>query len=313
VELTPVRQAVRTPAVAGTFYPADPRRLESEVRTLLAQAVPPRAERPIGLLVPHAGYTFSGAVAADGWRQAAGHRYDVVVLLGTNHTAPWFQGVSVFIGSGFRTPLGVAQVDEQGASALLAADAECTSDPGPHEREHSIEVQVPFVQVAFPGVPILPVIVGSGEPGPADRFGAALARTLREKSALVVASSDLSHYPSYEDGAACDRAVLAAVARLDPGGLRSTLEAERQAGRQGLETTACGTAALLAALATVRELGAARGVVVSHASSGDSGLGERRRVVGYGAVAFTAGPPGADLTALDEPPHATRPSSRSRS
>jgi len=308
-----MRQAVRPPAVAGHFYPAEARRLEAEVKGHLARAVPPRTERPIALVAPHAGFVFSGQIAADAYRQAVGHRYDLVVLLGTNHTAAFFAGVSVFIGSGFRTPLGVAGVDEAAAAALLAADHDCTSEPHPHEREHSIEVQVPFVQVAFPGVAILPVIVGSEESGLCARLGAALGQVLANRRALIVASSDLSHYPAYEDSAAADRAVLAAIARLDPDGLRETIAAEERAGRRGLETCACGLAPLLAAMTASRALGATRGTVVSHASSGDSPLGDHERVVGYGAVVFSAGPPGADLTALDEPPHAIHLEPRSRS
>jgi hypothetical protein len=308
-----MRKAVRPPAVAGQFYRDDPRRLETEVRGLLARAVAPRGERPIGLVVPHAGYEFSGQIAADAYRQALDHRYDLAVLLGTNHTAAFFAGVSVYIGGGYRTPLGVAQVDEGAAAALLAADHDCSSDPYPHEREHSIEVQIPFLQVGFPGLAILPVIVGSDDPGLCARLGESLARVLADRRALLVASSDLSHYPSYEEAAAADRAVLAAITELEPDGLRERIAAQEHAGRSGLETCACGAAPVLAVMTAARRLGATRGVVVSHASSGDSPLGDHRRVVGYGAVMFTAGPPGTDLAALDEAPHAVHPASGSRS
>jgi AmmeMemoRadiSam system protein B len=307
-----MRQAVRPPAVAGTFYPAEPRRLESAVRDLLTHALPPRGVRPIALIVPHAGYAFSGLIAADGWRQAEGHRYDLTVLLGTNHTAGYFTGVSVFIGSGFRTPLGVVQVDERSASGLLAADRDCSSDPAPHEREHSIEVQLPFVQAVLPGVPILPVIVSDEDPHLCARLGVALANVLADRRALIVASSDLSHFPSYEDAAAADRAVLGAMARLDPDGLCETIGREERAGRRGLDTCACGLAPVLAAMSTARTLGATRGTVVSHASSGDAPPGDRARVVGYGSILFTAGEPGADLAALDEPAHVVRPAPGSR-
>ena len=307
-----MRQPVRPPAVAGSFYPQEPRRLAAELKTLLEQALPPLGARPIALVVPHAGLAFSGLIAADAWRQAQGHRYDLVVLLGTNHTAGFFTGISVFIGGGFRTPLGVVQVDEQAASTLLAADRDCSSDPAPHEREHSIEVQLPFVQTVLPGVPILPVIVSDEDPHLCARLGVALANVLASRRALIVASSDLSHFPSYEDAAAADRAVLAAMARLDPDGLRETIAREEGAGRRGLDTCACGLAPVLAALAAARTLGATRGTVVSRASSGDAPPGDRARVVGYGAVLFTAGEPGTDLAALDEPAHALHPGSRSR-
>jgi MEMO1 family protein len=301
-----MRQAVRSPVAAGTFYPAEAKRLEAGVRALLDQALPPLGPRPIALVVPHAGYVYSGLVAADGWRQAEGQRYDLVVLLGPNHTAAGFSGTAVFLGSGFRTPLGVVPVDEPAATALLAADHESTSDPLPHEQEHAIEVQLPFVQAVLPGVPILPVVVASEDPHRCERFGVALANVVARRRALIVSSSDLSHYPRYEDAVAADRAVLAAIARLDPEGLRRTIAAEEHAGRRGLSTCACGASPLLATLAAARTLGATRGTVVSHANSGDAPGGDRGRVVGYGSVAITAGEPGAELAALDAPPHVLR-------
>lgn len=301
-----MRQAVRSPVAAGTFYPAEAKRLEAGVRALLDQALPPLGPRPIALVVPHAGYVYSGLVAADGWRQAEGQRYDLVVLLGPNHTTAGFSGTAVFLGSGFRTPLGVVPVDEPAAAALLAADHESTSDPLPHEQEHAIEVQLPFVQAVLPGVPILPVVVASEDPQRCERFGVALAGVVAGRHALVVSSSDLSHYPRYEDAVAADRAVLAAIARLDPAGLRHTIAAEERAGRRGLSTCACGISPLLATLAAARALGATRGTVLSHANSGDAPGGDRGRVVGYGSVAITAGEPGAELAALDAPPHVPR-------
>ena len=307
-----MRPPVRPPAVAGSFYPQEPRRLAADVQALLEQARPPRGERPVALVVPHAGLAFSGLIAADAWRQTQGHAYDLVVLLGTNHTAGFFTGISVFLGSGFRTPLGVVQVDEQAASALLAADRDCSSDPAPHEREHSIEVQLPFVQTVLPGVPILPVIVSDEDPPLCARLGVALANVLADRRALIVASSDLSHFPSYKDAVAADCAVLTAMARLDPDGLRETIAREEGARRRGLDTCACGLAPVLAALAAARTLGATRGTVLSHASSGDAPPHDHARVVGYGAVVFTAGEPGADLAALDQPAHVPRPEPRSR-
>jgi MEMO1 family protein len=307
-----MRQPVRPPAVAGSFYPQEPLRLAAAVRALLDQALPPLGARPIALVVPHAGFAFSGLIAADAWRQTQGHRYDLVVLLGTNHTAGFFTGISVFLGSGMRTPLGVVQVDEHAGSILLAADHDCSSDPAPHEREHSIEVQLPFVQTLMPGVPVLPVIVSDEDPHLCARLGVALANVFASRRALIVASSDLSHFPSYEDAAAADRAVLTAMAGLDPDALQAAIAHEEHAGRRGLGTCACGLAPVLAALAAARTLGATRGTVLSHASSGDAPPGDRARVVGYGAVLFTAGEPGPDLAALDEPAHVLHPAPRSR-
>jgi hypothetical protein len=290
--------APREPAVAGQFYPAEPARLEAAVRGFLLDALPPRGEPPIALVLPHAGYIYSGQIAADGWRQALAGKYDLVVLLGTNHTVPEFRGVSIYAGPGFRTPLGVAEIDTRLASDLIAADPTFVFDPAVHRREHSIEVQVPFAQVAFPGVKILAAIVGRPNPELCEKFGKALAHAVGERKVLIVASSDLSHYPAYDDARASDAAVVAAIASLDAANLRRTIATEMSKGRPNLETCACGEAPVLAAIAAAKALGATRGVVLSRANSGDTAVGNRDRVVGYGAVALGRGPAGADVSAL---------------
>lgn len=290
--------APREPAVAGRFYPADPIRLEAAVRGFLGDALPAGGEPTIAIVVPHAGYIYSGQIAADGYRRAMSGTYDLVVILGTNHTAPGFRGVSIHEGPGFRTPLGVAPIDTALAAELIAADPEFVFDPEVHALEHSIEVQVPFVQIAFPGTRILPVIVGRPDPGLCERFGRALAKAVGRRRVLVVASSDLSHYPAHDDASATDAAVLAAVARIDAPALRRAIETERAKGIPRLETCACGEAPILTAIAAAKALGATRGVVLSYANSGDTPVGDLDRVVGYGAVAFGRGPAGQDVSAL---------------
>ncbi len=293
--------AAREPAVAGRFYPTSAKALRLAVEAFLRDAVPRRPgadEKPLALIVPHAGYVFSGQIAADAWRQAQGEEIDLVVILGTNHTAPGFRGVAIEPGSGFRTPLGVAQTDRAAAEALIAADPDCRFDAGVHAREHSVEVQVPFVQVLFPKAKVLAAVVGSPDPALCDRLGRALGDVLRGRRALVAASSDLSHYPSAADASVVDRKVLSAAARLDPEGLRAAIRGEMARGVPELSTCACGEAPVLAAMSAARALGATRGAVVSYANSGDVAMGDAHRVVGYGAVVFTTGPPGADTSAL---------------
>jgi AmmeMemoRadiSam system protein A len=146
------------------------------------------------------------------------------------------------------------------------------------------------VQVLFPGARILPLVVGAEDPALPERLGRALASLARGRNALVVASSDLSRYPSARDAAMVDRRVLEAIASLDPERLRATLRAEEARGVPGLGTCACGEAPILTAMAAARALGAARGTVVRYATSADVPAGDPARVVGYGAVAFEAGP-----------------------
>jgi len=131
-------------------------------------------------------------------------------------------------------------------------------------------------------------------------FGGALAKVLQGRKALIVASSDLSHYPDYEGAARSDRAILEAIAKLDPEGVHSAAEAQMKLGLRGLSTCACGEAPILAAMAAAKALGATRGAVVSHASSGDTLFGEKDRVVGYGAVAFYPGAGEPDVKALEK-------------
>ena len=280
---------VREPAVAGKFYPDSPARLRLAIEKFLQDAVPAGANRPLAIVVPHAGYIFSGQICADGFRQVQGRKYDVVVVLGTNHTGPGYRKISLHPGDGFRTPLGTAAIDREVVRSLLQADpAGCALDRTLHEREHSVEVVVPFVQVLFPNAKIVPAVVGSPDMEIDSRFGQALAKVLKGRRALIVASSDLSHYPAAEHAGRVDRETLAAMAKMDASLFVKTAHAGMDGSIANLHTRVCGEAPILAAMAAARSLGAVRGVVVSYAHSGDVPVGERSRVVGYGAVAFVA-------------------------
>jgi AmmeMemoRadiSam system protein B/AmmeMemoRadiSam system protein A len=292
----------RPPAVAGKFYPADAAELSKAIEAYLDAALPPRGARPVALIAPHAGYHYSGQIAADAFRQAADHEFDLVVILGANHSAPAFDGVSVYGGAGYRTPLGLAALDRPLAEALAAADEAFRWRPRVHQQEHSVEVHVPFVQTVFPKAKIVTAVVGTPDPALCARFGKALARLLQERKALIVASSDLSHYPGYDDAVAADRSTLAAMATLDSSVVVKTTEAELRRGRPGLSTCACGKAPVLAAISAARALGATRAEVISYANSGDVAIGDPARVVGYGAVTLLRGKGESDTSALRRPP-----------
>ena len=280
---------IRPPVVAGKFYPESAAVLKSAIEKFMKNAAPAQAQTPLGIVVPHAGYIYSGQICADGYNQVRSGAYEVVVVLGTNHTAADLRKIALYPGAGFRTPLGTALVDEGIVAALLAASPDCKADKAPHLREHSIEVQIPFIQVLFPQAKIVPAVVGMADMGLYARFGAALAKVLKGKKALIVASSDLSHYPSAADAEIVDRKTLAAVASLDPAAVHQTIQTQMARRIRGLDTSACGEAPIMTAMAAVKALGATSGRVVSYANSGDVPIGDRERVVGYGAVVFTAG------------------------
>ncbi len=290
---------LRQPAVAGQFYPADAGRLKLAIQGYLKDAVPPKVEKAIGLIVPHAGYVFSGQICADAYNQVAGQQFDVVIILGTNHTVSTFKGVSVKRRGAYRTPLGDIQVDEPVANALLAQDSDCSDNQAAQEREHSIEVQVPFVQTLFPKARIVPVVVGEPDLTLCSRFGQVLANVLKDRKALVVASSDLSHYPTYADSTYVDRQSLESMVRLDSKGFSGRTQSLMSGRIPNLVTCACGEGPILALLTAARARGATHGVVISYANSGDTALGEESRVVGYGAVAVVAGSGEPDTKALE--------------
>jgi AmmeMemoRadiSam system protein B len=295
-------KVVRAPAVAGQFYPANGSVLKEAIQAYLADAVAPRTERPLALVVPHAGYVYSAQITADAFRQAASHRYDLVVILGANHSAAGFNRISVYSGAGYRTPLGVAATDRAAAEALVKEDAECVLDQAAQAKEHSVEVQVPFVQHLFPGVKILAIVVGTDDQAACERLGRALAKILKDRQPLIVASSDLSHYPSAADAPGIDRKTLEAIATMRPDTFRNTANVEMARGVAGWPPRRAALAApILAAMTASSALGATRGIVISYANSSHVAVGDPARVVGYGAVVLAAGERGRDTSALDKP------------
>lgn len=301
---------VREPAVAGKFYPADPVKLRRAVNFYLDHAVAPDGVKPLAIVAPHAGYVYSGQICADAWRQAREHDYDLVIILGTNHTVAGFSGVSVIPNGVYRTPLGDAKIDARVSERLAASDSAFSHRAAVHRQEHSVEVQVPFAQVLFPDAPLVVAVMGADDPVLCNRFGRILAEAVQGRSALIVASTDLSHYPAYKDACRVDRAVLEAAATLDPAAVRKAVRAQMAQGVANLSTCACGTAPMAAAMTAAKHLGAKGARIVSYANSGDAVVGRPDRVVGYGALAFSAAyaqspsffePPPADENApLDE-------------
>jgi AmmeMemoRadiSam system protein B/AmmeMemoRadiSam system protein A len=278
---------VREPAVAGQFYPADSSRLKAAVTYYLEDGVKASGEKPVAIISPHAGYVYSAQIAADAFHQAAGHDYDLIIVLGVNHTVPGFTGVSIYPGD-YQTPLGVVKTDEDAAKQLVNAGDDFVFDAAVHTREHSIEVQLPFVQMLFPNAKIIPAVVGAPDLDLCTRFAEALANIAKARRALIVASSDLSHYPVYEDAVKADKNTLDAVLTMDPNRFLSVIKNQEKQGIPNLSTCACGQAAILTAMIAAKNLGAVCGRLVSYANSGDAPVGSHDRVVGYGAVSFSA-------------------------
>jgi AmmeMemoRadiSam system protein B len=272
---------IRPAAVAGTWYPGTAGALTREVDTCLEAA----AEGPSGdiraVIAPHAGMMFSGPVGAHAYKAAASGSYDVVVLVGPSHFVG-FEGVAVYPDGAFDTPLGPLAIDERGASALLSSPV-VQAMPGPHRREHSLEMQLPFLRRLLPDVPIVPLLMGYQQRGTIEGLGTALAEAFRSRRPLLVASTDLSHYFDASTATSLDRRVQDCVAALDPDRLLHLFEQypEHERGRY----VACGGGPAIAVMLAARALGARDARILKYAHSGEVS-GDYDAVVGYLAAAL---------------------------
>jgi AmmeMemoRadiSam system protein B len=270
---------VRKAAVAGRWYPGEREALAAEVGSYLAAVRPPRLSgRLVALIAPHAGLRYSGPVAAHAYAVLAGRPSLTAILVGPSHRVA-FDGVSVFARGMFETPLGQVPVAERLAEALLSADVRINSDPWPHREEHSLEMQLPFLQHLVRDLRIVPALMGTQERSEIEMLAAALSAAIEGGDAILIASSDLSHYHAAAEANALDARVIEHVARLDPEGLMDRLEAYRG--------HACGGGALVAVMKAARAAGARRVEVLRYGDSGDVGEGDKTQVVGYLAAALT--------------------------
>ncbi|MDA8065584.1 MAG: AmmeMemoRadiSam system protein B [Thermaerobacter sp.] len=275
-----MKTAVRQPAVAGAFYPSDPDELRQTIRGLFAHRLGPGREAIplpglLGLVVPHAGYAYSGPVAAHAYAVLAGAHPQVAVLLGPNHRG-WGPPVSLWDGGAWDTPLGSFPVDYAVVEAILAAGQEVQPDRLAHVAEHSLEVQLPFLRQVCGGVPIVAISVREMSHATARKVGQAVAAALGERRGVVIASSDFTHYEPQRVAQAKDELALAAISRLDAAGLEQVVARE--------EISMCGPGPVMAMLEACLALGATRAVRLAHATSGDV-TGDMGAVVGYAAVA----------------------------
>ena len=282
---------LRPMSVAGTWYPAAADRLQFEVERCLEGASIDDVAAPVAIIAPHAGLKYSGPVAAFAYHALGDARYSSIVLVGPSHFVG-FRGVSIWPRGAWQTPFGPVQVDEQLAEAIRAASQEVAEHRDAHGREHSLEMQLPFIAHLLPGVPIVPMVMGYQSRETAFGLGDAIARALsgpegpplrRERSSgpsgppLLVASSDLSHYQDARTAAKMDGVVLQHVEQLDADGLMQALEEEPQ--------HACGGGPMVAVMHAARLLGASRARVLKYGDSGDVS-GDKSAVVGYMAAAI---------------------------
>ena len=287
------QQSIRPTAVAGSWYSNRPDVLAREVDEYLASAVgtgAPGGGEILGLIAPHAGLMYSGAVAAYAYRAVAGGQVDVAILIGPSHYVG-FDGVSIWPRGAYESPLGAVPVSDVHAAAIRRATATVHEYPPAHGREHSLEMQLPFIKRVLPDVPIVPLVMGSQDRATIFGLADGLVAALRGVRALLVASTDLSHYFPAARAKVLDGRVAACVRRFDTDGLLAEFEAypEHERGR----FVACGGGPMIAVMRTVRALGASEARVLKCADSGDVS-GDTGAVVGYMAAAFGTFSAGAE-------------------
>jgi hypothetical protein len=265
---------IRLPAVAGRFYSDNPIRLRSDLDTFLSRSPGEKKIHAIACLVPHAGYMYSGSVAGEVYSRLEIPRR--VILIGPRH---YPQGASLAIISdgAWQTPLGMAPIDHLVAEKIMEAFPELREDELAHSREHSLEVQLPFLQQIVPSFAFVPIVVGPAQYNTLERLGHALANVIAagNEPTLLVASSDMNHYENDAVTRVKDDKAIEQILALDPRKLFDTVRDE--------QISMCGYAAAVVVLVAAKKLGATRAELVRYATSGDVN-GDMQEVVGYAGM-----------------------------
>jgi AmmeMemoRadiSam system protein B len=268
-------RGVRPSAIAGSWYPGSEPALRRTVQGYLDNApVVDLPAPPLGLIVPHAGYMYSGQIAAHAYKQVSGHSYDTVIIISPIHRGYLpMSGAALTAAAAYSTPLGEVPLN---ADMVAALDDRLRLSLLRRDEEHSLEIQIPFLQVALGSFDLLPVMMADQSLAFAQELGDAIAGIVRDskRNVLIVASTDLSHFHSYESARRLDQVMLDHVNAYDIAGLAQALERGK--------TEACGGGPVLAALIAGRALGATSARILNYANSGDV-TGDRSRVVGYAA------------------------------
>jgi MEMO1 family protein len=270
-------QDIRKSIIAGSWYPGRPEALRSQIQGFLKAVSEPLGLTGdlIALIVPHAGYVYSGGVAAHSYKLLLSRPFSQVVIVAPSHRYP-FNGASIDQKTGYETPLGVIPVDRALAQAISGKSPIFSYVPAGHAQEHALEIQLPFLQETLRNFSIVAIIQGSQDPATCEEMAQALAKALKGKKVLLIASTDLSHFHPYGQANILDKKVLDRVAAFDEKGLMQDLTQD--------QVEACGGGPMVTVMKTAKLLSANQAQVLKYANSGDV-TGDRSGVVGYMAAA----------------------------
>jgi len=278
-------EKARPPAVAGAFYPNDPAELREMIDRFLEEAPATTVPgRPIAVIVPHAGYIYSAPTAAAGFTAVAGNSYDTVIVIGPSHHYA-FDGSAIYADGPYRTPLGDVAPDTELIDAIVKNGERITKNALVHLPEHSVEVEVPFLQVILGNFRIVPIVMGNPSRASCEDLAQAIAKSVGTKRVLIVASSDLSHYHARGEARTLDGVFREFLENNDAEGLYDAAVTRK--------TEACGMGPVVTALMAAKALGST-GVVVTKYDDSGTETGDTSAVVGYiSAVVYGRGVPPA--------------------
>lgn len=276
---------VRTPAVAGMFYPKTTQELKSSIRNCFLHKYGPGKLPPspydkkiIGAICPHAGYEYSGPIAADSYYTISSQRPDLVIIIGPNHWGIGQDVASMKEGT-WRTPIGDIEVDTESAIEINKVSKLIELDSFSHTRDHCLEVQLPMLQEIFSyKFKILPIILIDQSLDTAIEIGKSIAVIAKTRKAIIIGSSDFTHYEPNDFAHEQDKFLIDTILNLDVDKFYSTLQ-EKQ-------ISACGYGAIASTMIACKELGATKGTLIKYATSGDI-AGDKSSVVGYASIVFS--------------------------
>ncbi len=265
---------IRESIAAGSFYPGSQNALRSKINSLLNSIELPDIKNIKSIISPHAGYIYSGQVAAYSYKQLIGKNFDSIFIIAPSHSE-YFNFVSIFNGDAFRTPLGLLYIDKERSEILAAKSPYIKLSEQGHLNEHSLEVQLPFIQVVFNNTKIVPIVIGQQNSQNINELGSSIGELFKNDNILIIASTDLSHYHPYDIAVALDSRVKELVNTFDiehlkAGFLNNTLEM-------------CGGGPVISAMIASKIMGANKSRVLDYKNSGDI-IGDKSAVVGYMAA-----------------------------
>lgn len=274
----------RLPAKAGQFYPASADELKETINSFLEEARIDSSKNTRAIIVPHAGYPYSGVVAAHAFKKIKGRKIKRVILIGNSHTG-YFDGVVIDENDLWQTPLGEIETDKELAKKLVLENGFINFDSQAHRDDHVLEVELPFLQIVLEGeFKIVPMLFGNSHGEIYNDLALVLADILEEDD-LIVISSDMSHYPPYEEALEIDNDTLLLIKRKDIEDLDEHIVSVMSMNIPNEDTLICGPDAIKTVMELANQFGW-QGEVLKYLNSGDVSIGDKEAVVGYGAISF---------------------------